>query len=258
MELVFDERGPHLPHPLRSSADIERLAQPIPAESMAFVGEALRLVRRALPESTSLIGFCGAPFTLASYAIEGGTGKTFSHLRALMYHAERDFGALMDKLSATVASHLTFQIEHGAEVVVLFDTWASALGREDYLRYAQPWSQRVLEALPPGTPRIVFAGASDHLLDDLATLPAEALAIDHRTSIDAAFHRFGDRRALQGNLDPAALLATPQEVHRRTLKLLEEVGGRAGHILNLGHGVIKDTDPACVAAFVAAAKEFSA
>lgn len=256
MELVFDEHGPRLPRPLRSRADIERLQAPIPSETMPFVGDALRLVRRALPETTSLIGFCGAPFTLASYAIEGGTGKTFSNLRALMYHSERDFAALMDKLTSVVASHLSYQIECGAEVVVLFDTWASSLSREDYLRFAQPWSRQVLEALPRGTPRIVFAGAGDHLLDDLALLPAEALAIDHRTSIDAAFRRFGDRRALQGNLDPAVLLATPQEVHRRTLALLREVGGRAGHILNLAHGVIKDTDPACVAAFVAAAKEY--
>ncbi|MEO6710075.1 MAG: uroporphyrinogen decarboxylase [Planctomycetota bacterium] len=255
MELVFDERGPHLPHPLRSQSDIARLSNPVPAESMAFVGEALRLVRRDLPEATSLIGFCGAPFTLASYAIEGGTGKTFSHLRALMYHDERGFGILMDKLAATVTAHLAYQIECGAEAVVLFDTWASALGREDYQRYAMPWSKRILESLPAGTPRVVFAGAADHLLLELASLPAEALAIDHRTSIDSTFRRFGEQRALQGNLDPAVLLATPEEVHRRTRALLKEVGGRAGHILNLGHGVIKDTDPACVAAFVAAARE---
>ncbi|HUR28870.1 MAG TPA: uroporphyrinogen decarboxylase family protein, partial [Planctomycetota bacterium] len=123
MELVFDERGPHLPKPVRSRSDIERLSTPLPAESMPFVGEALRLVRRDLPGSTALIGFCGAPFTLASYALEGGTGKTFSSLRALMYHAEEDFGFLMDKLAAMVARHLAYQVEHGAEAVVLFDTW---------------------------------------------------------------------------------------------------------------------------------------
>ncbi len=258
MPLIFDEHGPKLPRPLRSRSDIDRLTIPVPAETMPYVGEALRMVRRALPETTSLIGFCGAPFTLASYAIEGGTGKSFANLRALMYHCEADFAVLMDKLAATVASHLAYQIENGAEVVVLFDTWAAALGRDDYVRYALPWSRRVLADLPRGVPRIVFAGAGDHLLADLAELPAEALAIDHRTSIELAFRRFGDRRALQGNLDPAALLAPPEEVHRRTLALLREVGGRPGHILNLGHGVIKETDPACVAAFVAAAREYRA
>ncbi len=129
MPLIFDEHGPKLPRPLRSRADIDRLITPVPAETMPYVGEALRMVRRALPEATALIGFCGAPFTLASYAIEGGTGKSFANLRALMYHSEADFAVLMDKLAATVASHLAYQIENGAEAVVLFDTWAAALAR---------------------------------------------------------------------------------------------------------------------------------
>lgn len=257
MELVFDERGPLLPKPLRSRAQIDELRVPEPAESMPYVGEALRLVRRGLPEETALIGFCGAPFTLASYAIEGGTGKTFSHLRALMYHSGRDFAALMDKLAAMVAAHLRYQADNGAETLVLFDTWAGALSGEDYRRFALPWSRRVLEQLPRGIPRVVFAGTSDHLLEDLATLPAECLALDHRTSIDGAFRRYGATHALQGNLDPAVLLAPPDEVYRRTRALLAAAASRPGHVLNLGHGVIKDTDPACVAAFVAAAKDES-
>jgi uroporphyrinogen decarboxylase len=256
MELVFDEHGPSLPRPVRMRADIERLRVPVPGESMGYVGEALRFVRRDLPDSTSLLGFCGAPLTLASYAIEGGTGKSFAELRKLMYHHETDFRALMEKLARTTALHLAYQVEQGADAVVLFDTWASALGREDYVRYALPYSRQALEGLPAGVPRVVFAGASDHLLDDLSTLPAEALAIDHRTSLDRAFRRYGDRRALQGNLDPAALLATPEEVHRRVTALLAEAAGRPGHVLGLGHGVMKETDPACVAAFVAAAREY--
>jgi uroporphyrinogen decarboxylase len=255
MELVFDERGPHLPRPLASRADVDRLGAPVPEESMGFVGEALRLVRRDLPESVSLLGFCGAPFTLASYAIEGGTGKSFAKLRGMMYRSEADFGVLMDKLARTAARHLEYQIRSGADAVVLFDTWAGALGREDYARFALPWTRAVLSALPRDVPRIVFAGASDHLLDELASLPAQALALDHRTSLDRAFRRYGDRRALQGNLDPAVLLASPEEVHRRTTALLAEVGGRPGHVLGLGHGVLKETAPECVAAFVAAARE---
>ncbi len=138
---------------------------------------------------------------------------------------------------------------------MLFDTWAGTLTRIDYLRYAAPWTRRVLRDVAGVAPRIVFAGDSDHYLDDLFEFGAEAVALDHRSSLGRAFERARGRCALQGNLDPAVLFATPEEVLRRTRTLLDEVGGRPGHILNLGHGVFKDTDPECVGAFVQAAKE---
>jgi len=250
MELLFDERGPCFPAPLRLPADVDELGEPDPAEALAYVGETLRLVRAGLPEETALIGFCGAPFTLASYAIEGGTSRSFLHLRHAMYHQAPMWERLMDRLATTVAAHLRFQIESGAEAVVLFDTWASALTRGDYLRYAAPWSRRVLAEIEGLAPRVVFGGAADHLLEDLAGLGAEAVAVDHRTDLARAFERVGDSVALQGNLDPGVLLSTPREVERRTRALLESVAGRPGHVLNLGHGVLKTTDPDCVAAFV--------
>ena len=255
MELLFDERGPVLPAPLRDTESIEALELVDPASTLAYVGEALRLTREELPDETALVGFCGAPFTLASYAIEGGTSRTFADLRRTMYRRPEDWLLLMDKLAAMSAAHLLYQIESGAEAVVLFDTWAGALTREDYRRYALPWSRRVVESVAGRAPLIAFAGASDHLLEDLVDIGADAIALDHRTSIGAAFDRWGERLALQGNLDPAALFAAPEEVARRTRALLGEVRGRPGHVLNLGHGVIKDTDPECVGAFVAAARE---
>ncbi len=254
MELVFDEHGPGLPEPLREAGQIEALAPVEPEESLGFVGQALELTRAGLPDETALIGFCGAPFTLASYAIEGGTSKEFTELRRMMYHRPRLLETLLDKLAVVVARHLDYQAESGAEALVLFDTWAASLTREDYRRFAGPWTRRVLESMTARVPRVVFGGAADHLLEDLAGLGAEGVSIDHRTDISGAFARAGGR-AIQGNLDPAALLASPTEVARRTHALLDSVDGRPGHVLNLGHGVMKQTDPECVAAFVRAAKE---
>jgi uroporphyrinogen decarboxylase len=255
MELIFDERGPHFPRPLRTLEQVQELTLPAPKEALAYVGETLKLVRNGLPDETALIGFCGAPFTLASYAIEGGTSRTFLNLRHAMYHREEMWTRLMGDLATMVAAHLRFQIESGAEAVVLFDTWAASLTREDYQRFAAPWSRRVLAEVEGLAPRIVFGGAADHLVEDLADLGAEAVSIDHRTDIARAFERIGDRVALQGNLDPGVLLSDPHEVERRTRELIESAGDRAGHVVNLGHGVFKTTDPDCVAAFVDTAQE---
>jgi uroporphyrinogen decarboxylase len=255
MPLAFDERGPSLPQPLRDRRAIDALEVVEPFERMSAVGEALKLVKRELPRETALLGFCGAPFTLACYAIEGGGTKSYAHVRRAMYRDFGAFAALMDKLARQVAAHLRYQAACGADALVLFDTWAGTLTREDYARYAAPWSRRVLADLAGIAPRIAFAGESCHLLEELAALGAEAISLDHRTPIGRAFDRYGGKVALQGNLDPAALFAPPDEVRRRTHALLDEVGGRPGHVLNLGHGVFKETDPDCVAAFVAAAKE---
>ena len=253
MELVFDERGPHFPNPVRDHAAVAALVDADPRTTLDYVGEALKLTRAGLPDETALVGFCGAPFTMASYAIEGGSSRSFLELRRIMYQEPDTWKLLMDKLADIVAAHLEFQIDSGAEAVVLFDSWAGSLTREDFDRHAAPWSKRVLDRLAGKAPRIAFAGHSDHLLESVAALGADAVAIDHRTDVAGAFERVGDQ-AIQGNLDPGVLLSSPAEVTRRTKALLEAVGGRPGHVLNLGHGVFKTTDPACVGAFVDAAK----
>ncbi len=255
LALAFDERGPHLPRPVRTRADVDLLRVEDPRETMPFVGEALRLVATELTAEQALIGFCGAPFTLASYAVEGGTSKSFANLRKLMLRDESTFMALMEKLAEMVAEHLEFQVHSGAEVVVLFDTWASQLSVEEYQRLAMPFSQAALRNVRGRVPVVAFAGQADHLLETLSELPIEAVAIDHRTEIRRAFERTHDRVALQGNLDPTLLLADPERVARATRRLLEVVDGHPGHVLNLGHGVLKETDPECVAAFVQSAKD---
>jgi len=256
MPLVFNERGPYLPEPLRCMADVEKLSSYDPAVELGYVGESLQRTAEGLPPETTLLGFCGAPFTLASYAIEGGTGKSFMELRRMMYHEPQAWELLMEKLWVAVADHLEYQIASGAEAVVLFDTWAANLTVEDYRRYAKPWSQKILERLRGKAPRVAFAGAADHLVEELASMTPDAVAIDHRTDIVRAFDRVGSHIALQGNLDPGILLSTPDNVVRWTRDILERVGGRPGHVLNLGHGVFKTTDPECVAAFVRTAQEF--
>lgn len=256
MPLLFDERGPVLPEPLREARHVEALEVVDPAATMGFVGDALRLTRAGLPDATALVGFCGAPFTLASYAVEGGTSRNYAHLRRLMHHETAVFERLLDKLAEQVARHLDYQAACGAEALVLFDTWAAALTREDYLRHALPWTRRVLERCTKDVPRVVFGGAADHLLEDLAGAGADGVAIDHRTDLARAFERTGGKLAIQGNLDPGALFAPPAEVARRTHALLAGVAGRRGHVLNLGHGVMKETDPEAVGAFVRTALEF--
>jgi uroporphyrinogen decarboxylase len=160
----------------------------------------------------------------------------------------------MERLSAIVSAHLDFQHEHGAEALVLFDTWAGILTREDYLRFAAPWTARVVASVAGRFPLVLFAGQADHLFEDLCTFGSAAVAVDHRTDLAQAFARSRGRCALQGNLDPGVLLATPDEVTRRTRALLDSVRGKSGHVLNVGHGVLPATDPECVAAFVRCAR----
>jgi len=264
MELVFDEGGPQLPAPLRTRSDVAALQPVDPREALAYVGDALGRVRAALPPETALIGFAGAPFTLASYAVEGGTSKTFLELKKLMARDRETWRLLLDRLAEIVIEHLAFQAESGAEALVLFDTWAGSLTARDYCERVAPWTRRVVEALGarlPHVPLVLFAGQSEHLLDELASMcgpgRAAGLAVDHRSDLAAVFERTGGRCALQGNFDPALLLAAPEEVARRTRELLESVAGRPGHVLNLGHGVLPPTDPDCVAALVETARSLA-
>jgi uroporphyrinogen decarboxylase len=254
MELTFGEDGPALPKPLRARADVEALLPGDPARDLAYVGRALERVRAGLPDDVTLLGFAGAPFTLASYAVEGGTSKSFLELKKLMYRDPATWEALLARLADLVARHLRFQAEHGAEALVLFDTWASTLTREDYRRYAAPWTARVVQALAGSAPLVLFAGQAEHLFEEQCAFAPAAVAVDHRSDLALCFERARGRCALQGNLDPGLLLSSPEEVARRTRALLDSVRGRRGHVLNVGHGVLPATDPECVAAFVEGAR----
>ena len=255
-ELSF-QPAPRIAKPLRSSAEIEALiARPL-AEVVGYVGEAMALLRRELSDRVPVIGFSGGPFTLAAYLTEGhGHDGGFTALRALRTADPVAFGSLLDKLAALVTEHLDLQIAAGAQAVQIFDSWAGLLSPGDFATYALPVVRRVIRGLRrDNVPVIYFAPAADHLVELAATSGADVLGVCWRTPLGGARRRTGGRVALQGNLDPAALLAPPERVRERALDVLEGVGDEPGHIMNLGHGILPETPLASVEALVAAVAE---
>ena len=252
MELHFDDgAGPRLANPLTSQADVDKLSVPDPVAKMGFVMDAIRAVREAKPE-TPLIGFAGAPFTLASYMIEGKGSRDFKNAKCFMFRSPRTWRGLLEKVAKTVAAHLLAQVEAGCSAVQIFDSWAGHLSPDDYLTYALPYTVEIIDQLKPkGVPIILFAKGVHACLPQLSRSGADVLGIDWTTPLDVARERTGNAVSLQGNMDPMALLAGPvQRIERQVQRVLNEARGCRGHIFNLGHGIIKDTDPAHVAALV--------
>jgi uroporphyrinogen decarboxylase len=241
VELV-ENVGPTIAEPVESLADVERLSVPDPEESVPFVLEAIRLVRDELPANQAVIGFAGGPFTVAGYVIEGKPTREFAKTKACMYGQPEVWHALMDKLADTFAPYLAAQVRAGADVVQLFDSWVGALSAEDYREFVAPYSARVLGAV--GVPTIHFGTGTLHLLGDMAAAGGDVIGLDWRIPIERGWELVGPDRGVQGNLDPALLLGPWDRVEASTLRILEEVGGRHGHVFNLGHGVLPDTDPA--------------
>jgi len=241
MALSVDEGvGPRFHHPLRAPADFERVRDLSPAEDLRHVLDALRLARRKLEDRVPLIGFAGAPWTLASYMIEGGGSKSFAEIKTLAYREPQVLHALLDKLASTVSSYLLFQIESGAQVIQLFDTWAGELNRSDYEEFALPYTQRIFQAIGTRVPRILYLNGCSAILESMADSGADVISIDWRISIADAKQRVGDRVALQGNLDPCVLLGPEDRIFAKTREILEQAGP-VGHILNLGHGILPPT-----------------
>jgi uroporphyrinogen decarboxylase len=241
VELV-ENVGPVVQDPIRTAEGVDRLAVPDPQESVPFILEAVRLVRAELPAEKGVIGFCGGPFTVAGYLIEGKPTRDFVATKRCMYGSPEVWHALMDKLADTFAAYLAATVEAGADVVQLFDSWVGALSVEDYGEFVAPYSARVLAAVE--VPTIHFGTGTTHLLGDLAAAGGDVIGLDWRVPIDRGWELVGEDRGVQGNLDPALLLGPFERVEVATLRILEAVGGRPGHIFNLGHGVLPDTDPA--------------
>jgi len=249
----FRDGGPHLPDPLRSPEDVDRLHLFDPAAEIPFTGEILRWLRREVGDRAAVLGFAGAPWTLASYLVEGGGSKSFAAIKAMMGRDPRTLRRLLDLLADAVAEVLSFQIASGAQAVQLFDTWAGELALEDYRAFALPAVQRAIEGIRrQGAPVILYVNGCGHLLEAMAESGADALSVDWRVSLTEARRR-APQKALQGNLDPGALLGDPEDVARRTRSLIAETGGRS-HILNLGHGVLPATPLECAEAFFEAAR----
>jgi len=250
LEFVHGE-GPVIHNPLRRPDDVAALCVPDPRESLGFTLEAIRLARRELQGRLPVIGFSGAPFTLASYAIEGEGSRAFTLTKSLMYAEPRAWHSLMDKLTSLVGEYLKAQAEAGAQVLQFFDSWAGALSPDDYRRYVLPYSRQAIKtAQSAGVPVIHFSTETAGMLEDIKEAGGDVIGVDWRVDLAAAWRRLGDDVAIQGNLDPLALFAPLPELERQVSGILAQVDGRPGHIFNLGHGILPKTPVEHVAALV--------
>jgi uroporphyrinogen decarboxylase len=259
IELEFAAgEGPVIHNPIRAPADVEALRPVEPHESLGHVLATVRLVRRELDGQTPLIGFAGAPFTLASYLIEGGGSRNYVKAKRLMYAEPRAWRELMTKLAHVVADYLVAQIEAGAQAVQLFDSWAGVLGPDDYREYVLPYSQFVLwQVKATGVPSIHFGTDTATLLPLMQEAGGDVIGLDWRTPIDWGWQKLGHDVAIQGNLDPAALLAPRAELSKRVRAILKQANGCPGHIFNVGHGILPETPVENVRAVVEMVHEFS-
>jgi uroporphyrinogen decarboxylase len=238
LELV-EGVGPVIEHPIRSAADVERLRIPEP-DAFAPVLEAVRIVRAELPAEKAVIGFCGGPFTAAGYLVEGKPSRDFVAVKTLMYREPAVWQALMEKLAEAFTGYVQAKVRAGAGVVQLFDSWVGVLSPADYDENVAPYSARILGALD--VPTIHFGTGTAGLLGPMAAAGGDVIGVDWRVELDSAWDEIGDR-GIQGNLDPAVLLGPWERVEAGALDVLRRAGGRPGHVFNLGHGVLPDTDP---------------
>jgi len=250
--------GPVIRNPIREPADVDRLRELEGMEELEFVVETVRKTRAGLPGDLPLIGFAGAPFTLASYAIEGAASRDFTRTKALMYREPGAWNAILQRLARAVARYLNAQIDAGVQLVQLFDSWVGCLGPDDYRRYVLPHTRNVVEALRPGTPVIHFATGNPALVPIFAETGAAVIGLDWRIRLDDAWRAIGFDKAIQGNLDPVVLLGRPADVRARAKEILDQANRRPGHIFNLGHGVLPQTPVENVLALVQAVHESGA
>jgi uroporphyrinogen decarboxylase len=243
LKLEFAQgEGPVIHNPVRSAEDVARLREFEPRSDLGHVMEAIRIVRTELAGAVPLIGFAGAPFTLASYIIEGGASRSFIETKKMMYAEPQVWGVLMERISSVLASYLLAQVEAGAQAVQLFDSWAGALNPQDYARFVLPYSQRVLAALSgAGVPVIHFATGNPILLPSMRQAGGTVIGLDWRVPLDQGWEAVGLDLPVQGNLDPVALLCPLPVLRERVEDVLRRAAGRPGHIFNLGHGILQHT-----------------
>lgn len=243
LELEFIKgEGPVIHNPVRSPQDIARLKSYDPAQDLSPTMDAIRLVREGLPDSIPLIGFAGAPFTLASYMIEGSSSRNYQSAKSLMFGQPGAWHRLLDKVADMTIRYLRAQVEAGAQAVQLFDSWAGALSPVDYREFVQRHSSKVLSALADsGVPSIHFGTGNPSLLEDMRDAGGDVIGVDWRIGLDSAWERIGYGRAIQGNLDPISLFAPEPVLRQRTRDVLDQANGRPGHIFNLGHGILPGT-----------------
>jgi uroporphyrinogen decarboxylase len=250
--------GPHIERPVRSADDVARLGGGDGAASVGFVFETVRLARRALGDRVPLIGFAGAPFTLASYLIEGGASREFLLTKRFMRAERGAWHAMLSRLAGITADYLNGQIAAGAQAVQLFDSWVGTLSPADYLEFVLPHSRAVIQRLTPGIPVIHFGVGTATLLPLMKDAGGDVIGLDWRVELGPTWDRLGHDVAVQGNLDPAVLLSGRDEIHRAAKAILDGAARRPGHIFNLGHGVHQETPVESVKTLVDIVHELSA
>jgi uroporphyrinogen decarboxylase len=250
VELAF-EPGPVVRNPIRTDAQIEALPPLVPQRDVPFVLETIRLVRANVPRAAPLIGFAGAPFTLLCYLVCGRPSKEFAAARSFLYAHPAAAQRLLERLADAMAAYLAAQAQSGAQALMLFESWAGLLGPREFTRFALPAVQRAAAALRPlQVPLIYYANQASALMGAVRQLDVDVIGVDWRSGLAEVRRVLGPGKAVQGNLDPAALFAPPQDLHRHVDAVLEEAGSAPGHIFNLGHGIWPDTDPDAVARLV--------
>lgn len=242
--------GPVIHNPVRQAADVDRLRQLEDVSALEFVNEAIRQTRRALKPDVPLIGFSGAPFTLASYLTEGGGSKNYVHTKRLMYNDSGAWHAMMQLIASSLVKYLNAQIDAGAQAVQLFDSWVGCLSTDDYREFVLPHTQAVIKNIKPDVPVIHFGTGTAALLELMREAGGDVIGIDWRVRLDAAWQRVGHDVAVMGNLDPVALFADREVLIKQAKRILDQAGGRPGHIFNLGHGILPETPVENVIALV--------
>ena len=249
--------GPVFHHPIREKKDVVRLRIVEPEEDIPFLMNAIQIVRKELEGKIPLIGFSGAPFTLASYIIEGGHSKNYLFTKSLMYQDRPAWDALMEKISEVLIRYLNAQIRSGVQALQFFDSWVGCLSPADYENYVLPYSKKVISGVDKSVPLIHFATSSSSLLELMKRAGGDVIGVDWRVDIREAWGRIGYDVAIQGNLDPIILLGKPDLIKREVKRILDETGGRPGHIFNLGHGILPNTPVENVAALIEAVHHYS-
>jgi len=255
LAVSLDEGGPKIANPIRTEEDVHALKGFDPLVETRFVPEILAGLKREVGGRAAVLGFCGAPWTLATYAVEGASSKSFTRIKAMMHLTPRVLDELLARLADACGEYLAAQIEAGADAVQVFDTWAGELSAADYHRFARPATERLLARLPKRgeVPVILYASGSAHLIEELAGTSADVISVDWKLPLNEARRRAGDK-TLQGNVDPGVLLGMPEGVTGAVLAA-RRAAGPTGHIVNLGHGILPPTPPENVAAFVNAARQ---
>ena len=261
--LYFSEgEGPRFERPLRTKADIENLINPQMDEELGYVMAAVAMIRRELDGRVPLIGFTGSPWTLATYMVEGSSSKEYSKVKGMLYEQPQLMHLLLDKLADTIIDYLNAQIEHGAQSVMIFDTWGGVLTPRDYKEFSLRYMQKIVDGLNRESdgrkvPVVMFTKGGSQWLEAQAEVGADALGLDWTIDIGAARARVGDKVALQGNMDPCVLYASPERIREEVATILESYGKGSGHVFNLGHGIHQFVDPEHAKAFIEAVHELS-